>query len=139
MTTNALAQRTGAEDDAQALCDENSVLRAALSELVTLKDMKDELSHLLLREEGGAGEDYDRRKPLAWQAARDALAFDRDEAPPSVGDLAMLVAQLVRALRKAAPGNELSEKAADYLRRYKLLSPLRTDPTPNVEVRGAAK
>ncbi len=37
--------------------------RAALTELVTLKD-------------GPRDEDYERRKPLAWQAARDALALD---------------------------------------------------------------
>lgn len=119
------------EDDAQALRDENSVLRAALAELAALKDMRGRLELLTSREASDEGEEYERRKPLAWQAARDALVFDRDDAPPSVGDLASMVGRLALALRKAAPGNELSAKAADYLTRYKLLSPLRTDPTPN--------
>lgn len=52
---------------------ENAALRAALAELVALKDMKDQLSLMLLREEGGMGLDYDRRKPLAWQRARELV------------------------------------------------------------------
>ncbi|MBK7646148.1 MAG: hypothetical protein IPJ12_03045 [Betaproteobacteria bacterium] len=52
---------------------ENAALRAALAELVALKDMKDQLSFMLLREEGGMGLDYDRRKPLAWQRARELV------------------------------------------------------------------
>lgn len=54
---------------AKALREERDALHAALVELVTLKRMKDELSLMLLREEGGMGLDYDRRKPLAWQRA----------------------------------------------------------------------
>ena len=46
---------------------------AALAELVALKAMKDEMSHMLLREEGGMGIDYDKRKPLAWQRARELV------------------------------------------------------------------
>lgn len=45
-------------------------LRAALIELVTLKDIKDR---------DGKTEDYERRQPLAWEAARSALA--RPPAP----------------------------------------------------------
>ena len=41
-------------------------------------------------------------------------------------DLAALVRQLVRSLRKAAPDNELADKALDYLKRKGLQgSPLR--------------
>ena len=48
-------------------------------------------------------------------------------APPVVDDLSALVARLARALRKAAPGNDLSDKAVDYLRRNGLQgSPLRS-------------
>lgn len=44
-----------------------------------------------------------------------------------VDELAQLVKQLVRALRKAAPSHALPEKALDYMRRQGLLgSPLRT-------------
>lgn len=53
------------------------------------------------------------------------------------GDLAALVAQLVRALRKAAPEHELPARALDYLQREGLTgSPLRE--TPNAEVSGRA-
>lgn len=46
------------------------------------------------------------------------------------GDLAALVKRLARALRKAKPGNEMSDQAMDYLKRQGLLgSPLRDAPT----------
>jgi hypothetical protein len=52
---------------------------------------------------------------------------------PCVDDLSALVRQLVHRLRKAAPDNDLPEKALDYLKRKGLQgSPLRTnqeDPT----------
>lgn len=45
-----------------------------------------------------------------------------------LNELAALVARLVRALRKAAPTNELSIQAIDYLKRQQLSgSPLRKD------------
>ena len=51
------------------------------------------------------------------------------------GDLAALVARLVRALRKAAPEHDLPERALDYLKREGLCgSPLRE--TPNVKLTG---
>jgi hypothetical protein len=51
-------------------------------------------------------------------------------APPVTEDLSALAARLARALRKAAPGNDLAEKAMDYLRRKGLQgSPLRAAPT----------
>lgn len=50
---------------------------AALAELVVLEDMRLEMSHMLLREEGGMGIDYDRRKPLAWQRARELVGSNR--------------------------------------------------------------
>ena len=48
-------------------------------------------------------------------------------------DLSALVQRLARALRKAAPDNDLPEKAMDYLRRKNLQgSPLRdADSAPN--------
>ncbi len=51
----------------------NAELLDAMAELVELKAMQDEMSHMLLREEGGMGLDYDRRKPLAWQRARELV------------------------------------------------------------------
>lgn len=57
--------------------------------------------------------------------------IDEEEAEAlrqNVGNLAMLVAQLVRALRKAAPDNALSSRAMDYLAREGLCgSVLRQD------------
>ena len=51
---------------------------------------------------------------------------DQLELARVVDDLAALVLRLVRALRKAAPDNELSVRALDYLRRKGLVeSPLR--------------
>jgi len=47
--------------------------QAILGELVALQDMKAELSLMLLREEGGAGVEYDRRCAAAWIAARAAV------------------------------------------------------------------
>lgn len=50
---------------------------------------------------------------------------------PEVDDLAALVARLVRALRTAAPGHDLPEKALDYLKRKGLTgSALRAAPVP---------
>jgi hypothetical protein len=57
-------------------------LRAALAELVALKDLKDATPWL-----GGGQEmdatyfDYLRRKPLAWEAARAALSTQQEPAP----------------------------------------------------------
>lgn len=58
-------------------------VRAALAELVALKDMKDRLRSL---HEMGHGTDYDdyyRLKPLAWAAARAALAAPSQQAEPA--------------------------------------------------------
>jgi phage gpG-like protein len=55
-------------------------------------------------------------------------------------DLAALVRQLVRSLRKAAPDNELADKALDYLKRKGLQgSPLRhnTEAKPSGEATSA--
>jgi len=59
-----------AAEHAARIADER---RDALAELVMLERMKGELSLMLLREEGGMGLDYDRRKPLAWQRARELV------------------------------------------------------------------
>ncbi len=70
--------------------------------------------------------------PDGWLCEEDAEDLQRN-----VGDLAMLVAQLVRALRKAAPEHDLPARALDYLQREGLCgSPLRE--TPNVKVTGLA-
>lgn len=61
------------ESFAKAAAMKSDALYSALAELVALKAMKDELSLMLLREEGGMGLDYDRRKPLAWQRARELV------------------------------------------------------------------
>ena len=59
-------------EDVLAAADEIERLRGALTELVVLKDMKDRGFGAHDTE----GEDeYMRRKPLAWQAARDALGL----------------------------------------------------------------
>ncbi len=42
------------------------------------------------------------------------------EGPPTIGDLGMLVARLVRQVRKHDPKNDVAEKAMDYLRRKDL-------------------
>lgn len=53
---------------------------------------------------------------------------------PKLDDLAQLVAQLVRALRKAAPDNDLSERALGYLKRKGLIgSPLRASADAAVD------
>lgn len=58
---------------AEVAAQRHDEMQDALKELVALKTMKDEMSHMLLREEGGMGLDYDRRKPLAWQRARELV------------------------------------------------------------------
>lgn len=46
----------------------------------------------------------------------------------TVGELAMLVRQLVHSLRKAAPDNEISNRALDYLKRKGLSgNPMRAE------------
>jgi hypothetical protein len=66
------------------------------------------------------GSDYEKTFAFrAWEAA---------DLQRNVGDLAILVARLVRELRKAAPTNDLADKAMDYLKREGLCgSPLRSD------------
>jgi len=69
--------------------------------------------------------------PDGWLCKEEAEDLQRN-----VGDLAMLVAKLARALRKAAPEHELPTRAMGYLQREGLCgSPLRE--TPNAEVSGA--
>ena len=49
-----------------------------------------------------------------------------EQSEKVMGELAQLVKRLAHSLRKAAPDNELPEKALDYLKRKELLgSPLR--------------
>ena len=53
-------------------------------------------------------------------------AKDYEELEKVVGDLALLVKQLARALKKSRPDNVLPDMAMDYLKRKELLaSPLR--------------
>ncbi len=69
------------------MATENEILRAALMELITLKNLKDEESRMRQRRECSISrnrdalkvvnvmrDDYNRRKPLAWASARAALA-----------------------------------------------------------------
>lgn len=55
-----------------------------------------------------------------------------DTPSPNVEDMAAVIRQLVRSLRKAAPDNEVAKRAMDYLKKHGLEgSPLRaTPPTP---------
>lgn len=63
------------------------------------------------------------------------LQYALEQSETIVDDLAQLVKRLVHQLRKAAPDNELSEKALDYLKRKKLYeSPLRD--VSNAELTG---
>jgi hypothetical protein len=65
-------------------------------------------------------------KSLEDKLAARSAAQGAAQVPAGVDDLATLVVRLVRALRKAAPGNELSYKAMDYLMRHDLApSPFR--------------
>ena len=60
------------------------------------------------------------------------LVGERDMAQGQVGDLSMLVRQLVQALRKAAPDYVLPDKAMDYLKRKGLKgSPMRNQQRSN--------
>lgn len=55
-----------------------------------------------------------------------AAAKDYAELEKVVDDLAQLVKRLAHSLRKAAPDNELPDKALDYLKREELCgTPLR--------------
>ena len=48
-----------------------------------------------------------------------------------VDDLAIMVRRLAQALRKAAPDNDLSGKALDYLNRAELSGAVMRDLQPN--------
>ena len=64
---------------------------------------------------------YDPECSLCERSQQDQLELER-----VVDDLSTLVMRLVRALRNAAPDNELPAKALDYLRRNGIAgSPLR--------------
>jgi hypothetical protein len=67
-----------------------------------------------------------RAESLANARSSGLVLRERDTLRAEVDDLSALVRQLVHSLRKSAPGNELSEKALDYLKRKGLQgSPLR--------------
>lgn len=71
--------------------------------------------------------------PIADSVA--AIVADRQRLEGEVGDLSMLVRQLVQALRKAAPDHVLPDKALDYLKRKGLQgSPMRALSTANGKV-----
>lgn len=66
---------------------------------------------------------YDYECGACEQAQKDYAELER-----VTDDLAVLVLRLARSLRKAAPDNDLSTKALDYLRRKGLkASPMRKD------------
>lgn len=55
-----------------------------------------------------------------------AIASPSSEQTPSMDDMRMLIQRLARSLNKAAPGNDLSSSAMDYLKRVGLVgTPLR--------------
>lgn len=58
--------------------------------------------------------------PLARSLERELAVAERQ-----VGDLALLVGRLVRALRKSDHESELPDTAVEYMRRNGLVSPLR--------------
>ena len=62
--------------------------REALAELVALKDLKDRLHKLHEMGHGTDYDDYHRRQPLAWAAARAALAQPAVPAPDRYSELA---------------------------------------------------
>ncbi|WP_206118763.1 hypothetical protein [Chromobacterium fluminis] len=72
-------------------------------------------------------DDYHERPTADTRTALRIALMDEFESHPSqVGDLVMLIKQLVRSLCKAAPDNEMAARALDYLKRKDLLgSPLR--------------
>jgi hypothetical protein len=55
--------------------------REALAELVALKDLKDRLHKLHEMGHGTDYDDYHRRQPLAWAAARAALSQPAESEP----------------------------------------------------------
>lgn len=60
-----------------------------------------------------------------------------DTPSASVDDLAALVARLARELRRAAPGNDLPDRAVDYLKRHGLQgSPFRAPAAQPVAAEG---
>jgi hypothetical protein len=61
------------ETFAKIAAQKSDALYAVLAELVALEQMRQELSLMLLREEGGMGEDYDRRLPKAWARAQELV------------------------------------------------------------------
>lgn len=62
-------------------------------------------------------------EPLSFTSVAEA-AIRRERG--KVDELAMLTRRLAHSLRKAAPGNDLSDAALDYLRKHDLAgSPLR--------------
>lgn len=70
---------------------------------------------------------FDDFEPSCWMPlpAAPGDAAPLAESGAQVDELAQLVAKLVQALRKASPDAPLAAKAVDYLRRKRLLNPLR--------------
>ena len=73
---------------------------------------------------------YDPECSACERAQKDYAELER-----VTDDLAALVRRLAHSLRKAAPGNDLPEKALDYLKRESLQgSPLRDEAeAPNAQ------
>ena len=61
-----------------------------------------------------------RVEEIRVKATTLTLVEDDSQQSVDIAELAMLVARLALSLRKAAPANELSEKAMDYLKRHGL-------------------
>lgn len=102
----------------------NDALRAALQELVALKDIKDKLDKIEPPRESPTRnyhaeelrEDYDRRKPLAWQAARQALAAAPPCTKPSSDARAVSLLRTARkCLAHSGDGDEVGEMIDAFL------------------------
>ena len=74
--------------------------REALAELVALKDLKDRLHKLHEMGHGTDYDDYHRRQPLAWAAARTALSQPAEPAPDLTDD------EIIAEYCKIADGKE---------------------------------
>ena len=93
----------------QAIQDVAMIARNGIDRVIELERENKRLAEALLKANAQA-EHFERE----WYLRGDAL--DRLESANS-DDLAALVRRLAHALRKAAPDNDLPEKALDYLNR----------------------
>jgi transposase-like protein len=63
------------------------------------------------------------------------MAKSERKPEPTIGDLAMLVARLVRQVRRLEPDNDVAEKAMCYLRRHNLQGSILRETNQSMTVR----